>query len=77
MNEINLTEGLKFNIFADGELIYDAKEIDGAFNALNIPNTEEYHEARIGIFQKLLVFGEIDLSPAYAGHSVLVKLVYA
>ena len=42
------------------------------FEVLNIPNTEEYHEACVGIVQKLIVFGEVDLSPAYPGHTVVV-----
>lgn len=46
------------------------------FEALNIPNTEQYTDARVSIVQNLLVFGEVDLSPAYPDHSVKVVLEF-
>ena len=36
---------------------------------------EEYAGCWFGIVTRLLVFGEIDLSTAYADHTVMVRLV--
>lgn len=44
------------------------------WHALNIPDTDEYTEARVSIVQKLLAFHEVDLSPAYPGHNVVVRI---
>lgn len=46
------------------------------FDLLNIPNTEEYHDARVSIVQKMIVFGEVDLSKAYPGHTVLIHNLF-
>ena len=51
-------------------------DFDQMFNLLNIPNTEEYHDARVSIVQKMIVFGEVDLSKAYPGHTVLIHNLF-
>lgn len=51
-------------------------DLDQMFNLLNIPNTEEYHDARVSIVQKMMVFGEVDLSKAYPGHTVLIHNLF-
>ena len=33
-----------------------------------------YDNCRFGIIARLLTFGEIDISPAYADHTVIVRL---
>lgn len=58
-------------VFIDGKS-YTAANLGEMFDMLNIPNTEEYHEARCDIVAKLIAFHEADLSPAYPGHSVKV-----
>lgn len=51
-------------------------DLDQMFNLLNIPNTEEYHDARVSIVQKMMVFREVDLSKAYPGHTVLIHNLF-
>lgn len=46
------------------------------FEVLNIPNTEEYYDARCDIIARLIVYHEMDLSPAYPGHSVKVSVEF-
>lgn len=58
-------------IIADGKT-QTVDTLGEMFDALHIPNTEQYTEARVSIVQHLLAFREVDLSPAYPGHSVKV-----
>ena len=46
------------------------------FEVLNIPDTEEYHDARCNIIAQLIAFHEMDLSRAYPGHSVRVSVEF-
>ena len=71
MQDLKLNLAVSVNIDGNIEI---TSNIQDMFNILNIPNNEEYADARVGIIQKLLVFGELDLSPAYAGHTVLLKM---
>lgn len=73
MEEIKNLICVEVNIDGETEVFDRPSDI---FEALNIPDTMEYHEAKVGIIQKLLVFGEIDLSPAYKGHTVKLRVVY-
>lgn len=62
-------------IIADGKQ-KTVDTIGEMFDVLRIPNEEQYRKARETIVLKLLCFGEIDLSPAYPGHSVKVTHDY-
>ena len=55
----------------DGESV-TVKNLAEMFDLLHIPLDEEFLECRVGIMHKLLVFGELDLSPAYEGHTVTI-----
>ena len=55
----------------DGESV-TVKNLAEMFDLLHIPLDEEFRDIRVGIVQKLLVFGELDLSPAYEGHTVTI-----
>ena len=71
MEEIKLCIIVRCTI--DGETEEYERPSD-VYDALNIPNTPEFTDCRVGILQKLLAFGELDLSPAYPGHSVKLEL---
>ena len=55
----------------DGESV-TVKNLAEMFDLLHIPLDEEFRDIGVGIVQKLLVFGELDLSPAYEGHTVTI-----
>ena len=48
------------------------KNLGEMFDALHIPNEEAYHNTRVAIVQRLIVFGELDMSRFYPGHTVIV-----
>lgn len=62
-------------VFIDGESQVVAN-IGEMFDLLNIPNTKEYSGARNYIIAKLIALHEVDLSPAYTGHTVRVTVQF-
>lgn len=73
MKEWTLESVTTITIDSEVQLVTNLGEM---FDVLNIPNTPEYHEARVGIVQKLIAFHRIDLSPAYPGHDVRVSVEF-
>lgn len=61
------------NVTIDGEMeFFNDMEF---FEAINIPNTNEYKQARLEIIRNLVGFGRLDLSYAYPNHTVVLELV--
>lgn len=73
MKEIKLKSVTTITVDGKKETVGNIGEM---FDVLNIPDTPEYHEARVSIVQRLIAFHEIDLSPAYPGHSVHVSVEF-
>ena len=67
--DINLKA--KTVVTIDGESV-TVKNLAEMFDLLHIPLDEEFRDIRAGIVQKLIAFGELDLSPAYEGHTVTI-----
>ncbi len=62
-----------FEVTFDG-IVKTVRTLPELWTALHIDD-EEYAGCWFGIVTKLLVFGEIDLSAVYNGHTVMVRLI--
>lgn len=62
-------------MFIDDEK-QECETINDVFDLINIPDTEAYREARYQIITHLIAFHEVDLSPAYPGHTVRVTVQF-
>lgn len=73
MNDLHIEDTTSVIIDGNIQIVGNLGEM---FEVLNIPNTEEYYEARCNIIAQLLAWHELDLSPAYPGHSVKVSVEF-
>lgn len=73
MNDLHIESVTSVIIDGNTQIVGNPREM---FEVLNIPNTEEYHDARCDILARLIAFHEADLSPAYPGHSVKVSVEF-
>ena len=79
MKHIKLYDGV--TVIVDND-VQTFKSIVEMYDFLRItqevfPDADMLAEVRRDITAKLLAFGNIDLSAAYAGHTVIVKLIPA
>ena len=68
MRTIKLYEGIDLTVDGQKHFCPDMT----AFDMVNIPD-----DARMAVLQRLMAFGYMDLSPAYDGHTVTMKLIPA
>lgn len=73
MNNLHIESVTSVIIDGNTQIVGNLGEM---FEVLNIPNTEEYYDARCGILAHLIAYHEMDLSPAYPGHGVKVSVEF-
>lgn len=71
MKTIKVFDGYKVTVDDETEEFID-KPIDEVWDAINIPKDKTL---RYDLFSGLFCFGELDLSEAYKGHTVIVELI--
>lgn len=73
MEEIKLFDGVKITVDGETEVVESPQEM---FKELNMAaDTPDMKEARIAVLRYLLSFHRMDLSAAYAGHTVTIEIV--
>lgn len=71
MKTIKLFDGCKLTVDGQSEE-FRPFGWDDVCKAIHIPA-----DCKDGLFRHLFTFGRLDLSPAYAGHEVVVELIPA
>lgn len=73
MKTIKVFDGYKVTVDGETEEFID-KPIDEVWDTIKIPKDKNL---RYGLFSTLFCLGELDLSEAYKGHTVIVELIPA
>ncbi len=71
MKEIKMFEGVDVTVDGETQFTESPQEM---FALLNM-GADEYKDARIAVLRHLVAFHEMDLSAAYKGHTVTLKIV--
>lgn len=71
MKTIKVFDGYKLTVDDETEEFID-KPIDEVWDAIKIPKDKTIRD---DLFRGLFCFGELDLSEAYKGHTVIVELI--